>query len=355
MSNSDINSMVIVNSVIGRKGSIGQRYTSVINALNPTRVIAKPSISRSVRPLLVSGAVSICRSTAKRYRFRLIERLLRRLEYWAMFFEVIILSSPIGRMDQVLMRDCHLGLLKYFKRRGIKLIIDVAIMPARMVEDLHGNAFTKDNFLLSNELASFAIVDKILVPSKMMLEWFHANGFHSAVYVPFGVQAPRDPRKSLPAKRDGVLFLGANTARKGVSIVEEVAGRRPDLSFYFLGDGFEVGIFENRNYLGFQKKIDWSLYQVAILPTKVEGCSKAVIEALLNGLPVVTTRYSGIEPLIGVFFVDPDSPDEIIHALNLAIEVSADTGMSKVIKSEALDIYSECLYEKRLRSVIDAV
>ncbi len=81
-----------------------------------------------------------------------------------------------------------------------------------------------------------------------------------------------------------------------------------------------------------------------VAPSHREGFSYVVVEALLRGVPVVTTRTTGASPLMpGGYVVRPGRPRELASALRMALESPGATraAFSRVFERAASDLTLE--------------
>jgi hypothetical protein len=126
-----------------------------------------------------------------------------------------------------------------------------------------------------------------------------------------GVAAPQPPER---ARRCTAVIVGRLHPVKDHATVldawRRVADRRPDAVLHIVGDGPERPALEQRaRGLGLDANVVFlgdtdpapSLYgaELYVQSSRAEGFSRALIEALACGLPVVTTRVGGVDELPG--------------------------------------------------------
>jgi len=115
----------------------------------------------------------------------------------------------------------------------------------------------------------------------------------------------------------------------------------------------ELGIGDSVEFLGLRTDIldllqrSWGF----VLPSRWEGMSNALLEAMACGLPCVATRVSGSEDVIahGVsgLLVEPEQPEEMAQALRRVLE---DAGLAQRLGQEARATVAR---ENQLHSVVE--
>ena len=169
----------------------------------------------------------------------------------------------------------------------------------------------------------------------------------------------RDFRSSLGLDESDLvgLFTGHNYRLKGLpNLLEALAARRdrsPDsrpIRLIACGGGDpkplerlarSLGVLDDVRFLGFvpDVRLAYNAADFFALPTYYDPCSLVVFEALVCGLPVITTRQNGAGELItegreGFVVESPDDRDGLIHALNRMAVDEERRAMSRA--SEAL-------------------
>ncbi|WP_299328310.1 glycosyltransferase [Parasphingopyxis sp.] len=105
------------------------------------------------------------------------------------------------------------------------------------------------------------------------------------------------PSEGDPDRCEKVLFVGRNSAEKGIDLIEAaadlLADKRPDVTFTIAGDFAEREV-GNRRYLGFHDYAALpNLYRdhhALLLPARSEGFPQVVMEAMTSGLPAILSR-----------------------------------------------------------------
>jgi len=149
-------------------------------------------------------------------------------------------------------------------------------------------------------------------------------------------------RRPLPDnKKIRFVFAGRRTPRKGVDtaieavkiLVEQGFGDRMEL--YLFGDSIPDHDYEKMSReMGLEKQVIFhsthahmtEVYDDAnalLLPSRAEGLSNALLEAMAYELPIIATRVSGSADLIehdqNGLLIEPDSPTDLADAMKVVI------------------------------------
>ncbi len=141
------------------------------------------------------------------------------------------------------------------------------------------------------------------------------------IVIPNGIAIPRDkqpiPLEShdVPANSRVLLFVGRLEHQKGVDVLvqraESLLWRLPDHHLVFIGIGYlrqlvdtlarQQNLKGRVHCLGLRKDVRaWmARSELLLLPTRYEGMPNVILEAMVEGLPVVTTRVEGVAELLG--------------------------------------------------------
>ncbi len=125
---------------------------------------------------------------------------------------------------------------------------------------------------------------------------------------------PTDPQ-NVPANAKILLFVGRLEPQKGIDVVAQYAGKLlsqlPDHHLVLIGDGSQRSLLETVaqqqgltgriHFLGQRNDVrDWmARSELLLLPSRYEGMPNVILEAMAEGLPVVTTRVEGVAELLG--------------------------------------------------------
>jgi len=147
------------------------------------------------------------------------------------------------------------------------------------------------------------------------------------------------------------LFVGHNFALKGLKPLLAALGARLQrardsrpIHLLVCGSGEtsayrrlanRLGLFDTVHFLGFHPEVEacyWSS-DFFVQPTYYDPCSLVVMEALVCGLPVITTAQNGASELMadgreGYILTTPDAQSELIAALDHLTDDAARRAMS---------------------------
>lgn len=180
------------------------------------------------------------------------------------------------------------------------------------------------------------LADRIFVPSnfiKSTLSEF-PEPIADVQIVPYG--APSQPSRRRRCSRSGplnVLYVGSLGQRKGLSYLFQAMERLDcEATLTLLGPKPAIRcrpLEEALNRFSWMPPVNhgevldlMAQYDVLVLPTLFEGLALVILEAMSQGLPVITTAHSGAGPEIIVdgqqgFIVPIRDPDAIAERLSL--------------------------------------
>ena len=162
-----------------------------------------------------------------------------------------------------------------------------------------------------------------------------------------GGAAARSPAElGLPEGAQAVLFAGRLMRQKGLDVllcaVSRVAADLPSLHLLVAGDGPHRGQLETQSAaLGLRGRVHFLGWRddmprvmrsacAAVLPSRWEGLSLVLLEAMAAGLPVVATSVEGhaevLEPDVTGLLVAPDDAGALAGALRRLLSDAALSG-----------------------------
>jgi glycosyltransferase involved in cell wall biosynthesis len=233
-------------------------------------------------------------------------------------------------------------------------------------------------------------IDRFVALSREMEEELLQNGFDPVRIrrIPNGVDTehfrPASEEERLLAhkalgcaeRKPILVYSGRLSPEKGpedlLIACQQVVDKEPGALLLFLGEGplrqrleehtRELGLSEHVRFLGNVANVRDHLHaaDLFVLPSRAEGMSNALLEAMACGLPCVATRVSGMEELVGKdengCLVPPGRPDlmgemilrlwrspeearRVAHAAREKIEVSYSLDF---VAEQYLALYREC-------------
>jgi glycosyltransferase involved in cell wall biosynthesis len=214
------------------------------------------------------------------------------------------------------------GAIRTARRRGMRIVVDHSIAhPAYINDKLAGEyrrvarvpLITPTSAFWRLVLADCAMADVLVVNSDFVKSTFIERGYpaHKITVDYLGVREDFLGIKK-DYRRNGVLrllFIGSFELRKGARILVEalelLKSRGLGVELHLVGDASEgKGFFRERlknlpvvfHGAILQDKVRELLINsdIFIFPTFAEGCAKAAMEALVAGLPVITTCACGL-------------------------------------------------------------
>lgn len=248
----------------------------------------------------------------------------------------------------------HTADFRSFPRKGLYVLL-AYIFRKKIILHIHGAQFRE--FYTSSSKMLRALISKILdladtiiVLSEFWLKYFQTITITPNIRILFNPvdgagfdSRPHDYSK----KTKDVLYMTMLYARKGIYDLLEaipiVIGAEPSARFLLCGEGDiakcrnickEKGIIDNVKFCGYvtgQAKID-KLFNadIFVLPTHFEGFPISMIEAMFNGLPIITTPVGGIPDVfvdgVNGFLVQPGDVENIANRL---IRLLKDTSLRK--------------------------
>jgi len=316
----------LVNSFLDRPGNIGIRTAKILAALGGLPDQDALCISRGGR---VNGEGIRCIGMGPLGHFPRVLNAARiflspgfnhrTADIWMFtrFAETVLAAMPASKYSLSHVWEYAPALMRALKRKGIPVILDVPIAPTAYAERLkkegrylHGRIFSRQDLI---EREAFALADRLIVPSEFVAEELERIGVPGSRMrlVHFGVDTPptalrhaSGPVNDDPGLASGIqwVLLGNVNYRKGVAELLEVfsdpvfaadrlhlCGRvNPEVGDLLDRAGPHVltpGFVNPSRYL--------QRCHVFVMPSWMEGSSKAVFEAMAMGLPCIVSKSTG--------------------------------------------------------------
>jgi len=216
---------------------------------------------------------------------------------------------------------------------------------ARLFRKLHvsfayGNDLTRRRTRLGKLLVSLTVrlSHGFICDYEGLAKIVRQMGGRNVTTIPMGIDASDLP-SARPKRRQNIVMCVVNfnlAYSKGVDLLIQAVKELPDAHLILIGDGAQrstmislakkLHVSQRVTFTGYipHKEIWTHLMNATIfaLPTRTsisEGTNRAVLEAMLCGLPVVVTRTGGLPELIvdGVngFVVEPENMKDLVKAV----------------------------------------
>lgn len=168
-------------------------------------------------------------------------------------------------------------------------------------------------------------------------------------------------RKELgfPEDKFIVAFTGSFIDRKGVQKVAKAVDSIDDVYAIFIGTGPEEPKCRNILFKDRVKNEEMVKYlnaaDVFVLPTLAEGCSNAIVEAVVCGLPVISSNRSFNWDILDdscALLIDPENEKEIIEAVK---ELKENPKKRMMLAEGSMRIATELSLERRVDKILTLI
>jgi glycosyltransferase involved in cell wall biosynthesis len=156
---------------------------------------------------------------------------------------------------------------------------------------------------LKRELAGYRLADRIVVQARHVVQSFERDpeAMAKLIRIPTGTDLgtfrPAPPRRA--SSPVALLFVGTWSLRKGCDTLAEAIGRTPGVTLTHVGTRGDLA-FPTQDWfrsLGRrdQKELPEAYAQAdaVVLPSREEGLSQVLIQALASGVPIICSDRSG--------------------------------------------------------------
>ncbi len=156
-----------------------------------------------------------------------------------------------------------------------------------------------------------------------------------------------------------IAFTGSFIERKGVNRVAAAVEKVGGIHSVFIGVGPDVPQCDNILFCGRVKNEDMVMYlnsaDVFVLPTLAEGCCNAIVEAVVCGLPVISSdrmfNYDILDDSCSVL-IDPENVDELANAIK---RLKEDTEYRNKLAAGSLKKAKELSIDVRVDRILDFI
>lgn len=197
---------------------------------------------------------------------------------------------------------------KVFIERGSRHILSQkAILDGIAQEGGHGSQVPE--WAVERELASYEVADVISVPSRHVEESFLEEGLRPGQLFrnPYGVDLSMfKPTESPSATPPTVIMAGTWSLQKGADILLEAWRALPGVRLMHVGPDGDIPFPVANGFEHVAQVPQWRLRScysrahLCVLPSRQDGLSLVLPQALACGLPIVCTDRTGGEDLRGL-------------------------------------------------------
>jgi len=232
----------------------------------------------------------------------------------------LAMSHPLKEYDLVYnMHYENLDFLEFAKKNGKKIIIDVFINP--VYREILGNnktlnkyyKFSKYELEITKKMfkKAYELADVVFCPSNFVVDGIQQliGETSKCRKVAYGNSLLSSDLQIIPKKKfnQKILFIGNDFPRKGIveinSAAKIIKEKHPDIIFTIVGNdnfGFSKDPnYQLLNFVGQKTKNEvinfFQSHSIFLMPSYAEGQAGVLIEALSFGLPIITTRESGVD------------------------------------------------------------
>lgn len=215
---------------------------------------------------------------------------------------------------------------------------------SKQVKYLHGTYIGRIATYLERKALAWS--DVVTAVSRSAVEWYRKYGI-KVLYIPNAIDLSDLPREEERLFDRQIVFVGRLSREKGPDVLLEAFKKvETDAHLIFIGDGplraqleAMAKDCENVHFLGFKARDETlrilKASDLFVLPSRHEGLSTALLEAMALRVPVIATRVGGNVELIdentGVL-VDPENPEQMGEAI---IELLSNRKKAKYLAENA--------------------
>ncbi len=204
--------------------------------------------------------------------------------------------------------------------------------------------------LLVLERFAFRRADAVWITSPSLMAKVKNSGAKKIRIIPNWVDIKEIEEIQVLRKRSAgfrILFVGRLHRVKQVDLLIRafhlIHQRNSNMSLYVLGDGEQrqslitltdgLGLSGSVHFMGYvdQKTVFdmMKLSDVLVLPSKMEGNPRVIIEAMVNRVPIVATNVPGIKDMLQHmktgYLVDNQQPEELAYAIEHVLRNKQDS------------------------------
>ena len=281
---------------------------------------------------------------------RLFSNVVERLMSWALDLLVILRMRPCDVF--ICMSGMYVQAPRFAKwrygagvivHRGSSHILSQRDILAQSLA-LAPGAQQVTPFAVRRELKSYAVADRIAVPSTQVVDSFSQSPelVRKLVLSPYGVDLDAFPTRTGTLPSDPtLLFVGNWSYQKGVDVLVEAIEAMDGVRLIHVGALLDAPFPKDLRFVHHEPVPQWELkkfYEAAhvfVLASRQDGFGVVLCQALASGLPLVCTDRTGGSDLAEmpglarlIHVVPAGDPDALRRALAKALDGT--TGKSDV-------------------------
>ena len=234
---------------------------------------------------------------------------------------------------------------------------------SEQVEELH--RWLPPLILEKLEVKALSWADAITAVSEEAVRHYKRLGF-TVHRVPNAIDLQSLPSRGVKMHERQVVYVGRLSREKGVDLLVEAFKKIPSIHLLLIGEGPEESKlkkaakgYNNIHFLGPLPREKALTYvkgsDLLVQPSRKEGLSTALLEAMAMGTPVIATRVGGNIELIEHgktgLLIEPESVTDIIDAISMAFSRPE---LLKMLSAKAkVKIASEYSWEVVLEAYIN--
>lgn len=373
--------LFISNTILGKRGNIGYRLQYLIDEIDSKEIFI---ISRGecgpktlINYILSKFIEFICRvlNAIRIYLWRDFPQKVVERKIFFIYFLIVFYKNfkKTNNTEILYTTDMNSHILKFCKKRGMKIILDMPIAPSNYAETMRliwGDILSGNPSELESESYSLNLADDIIVPSEFVSQEVSLVTDNSAIHIiPFGVNLDAFSSSHFRSLNGNVRFIFAGTIsrRKGLLYMLDawhhvhnlfptaelhLCGRvYPDIKNKIKNLGCNKNIF-TPGFVNLEKYFKET--DIYIFPSLMEGSSKSTYEAMASGLPVITTFESGsiVDHGVNGLIIPKCSSEAISSAMLLFLQGKVNYEMMSRNAYSSVQKYTWKLYANKIKCII---
>jgi len=196
------------------------------------------------------------------------------------------------------------------------------------------------------ERVAFTWADELTAVSIDAVRHYQERGFH-VHYIPNAIDFSELPSRGLKLYDNQVIYVGRLSKEKGIDLLLKAFKKTPQYHLLIVGGGPEEAALKevskklsNVHVIGPKpRKLALKLIKgsdLLVQPSRKEGLSTAILEAMAMGVPVIATSVGGNVELIKHgetgLLIEPERVDALVNSIN---ELMSNPSLAKTLALKA--------------------